>query len=156
MTVEKLEVFAQSFKIQEDGCWIWQKYIAPNGYGRFWTKDEGINAHRLLFQEVNNLKLHKDEVCDHLCRVRSCVNPKHIEVVSRGENVLRGVGHAPVNLTKNSCPKGHLYDETNTLITKRKNSKTRHCRECMKEVTRAWYKLNGREWHKNYRERKRG
>jgi HNH endonuclease len=69
-------------------------------------------------------------VIDHLCRVRCCVNPDHLEPVTTQENIRRG----EVSLVSKSraasrkhCPRGHFYSEKNTLT---KGRKYRTCREC--------------------------
>jgi len=64
---------------------------------------------------------------DHLCRVRTCVNPAHLEPVSIGENVLRGDTRPAANLKKTHCPRGHAYDAANTYIAR---GGERHCRTC--------------------------
>jgi transposase-like protein len=70
---------------------------------------------------------------DHLCRNRSCVNPKHLEVVTRGENVRRGKVSALRSL-KEHCPKGHAYEKDgNRLYYNRKSINGRNqyrCRVC--------------------------
>ena len=64
---------------------------------------------------------------DHLCRNPLCVNPKHLEVVTQGVNVLRGVGPSAINAAKTHCIRGHLFDKANTRITKYGH---RQCRAC--------------------------
>lgn len=67
-------------------CWIWQRYVNPRtGYGYTPT----ATAHRYVYEkEVGSVPGGMD--LDHLCRVRSCVNPQHLELVSRAENARRG------------------------------------------------------------------
>ena len=74
-----------------DGCWIWRGRIAPNGYGRLGSK----YAHRVMYElHVGPIPTGLD--VDHLCRVRHCVNPRHLEPVTRSENLRRGKsGEAP-------------------------------------------------------------
>jgi hypothetical protein len=43
-----------------------------------------------------------------------------------------------INVAKNCCPRGHLYDEANTI---RRNGR-RHCRACDKERARRYYQEN--------------
>lgn len=76
-------------------------------------------------------------VLDHICRTRACVNPDHLDVVTRGENVLRGYGPPAVNARKHSCVRGHAFSEENTYI----NGGKRNCRSCTAERARAKRRL---------------
>jgi HNH endonuclease len=71
-------------------CWLWTGYIMPNGYGQF-AADRRAHcyAHRWSWQEANGL-IADDLTVDHLCLIRPCVNPSHMELVTRGENTRRG------------------------------------------------------------------
>jgi hypothetical protein len=71
---------------------------------------------------------------DHLCKVRRCVNPDHLEPVTRGVNVLRGDTITAANVRKTHCPRGHAYDEENTYTSKRG---MRHCKACQRNRARA-------------------
>lgn len=64
---------------------------------------------------------------DHLCRNRACVNPAHLEPVTRQQNIQR----SPLVGAKTHCAKGHAYDEANTGWTKNHNGNLRRwCRAC--------------------------
>lgn len=66
-------------------CWIWTAFRTDDGYGKFNWRN-GQLAHRYLFEG----RIPAGHELDHLCRVRHCVNPDHLEPVTRRENVLRG------------------------------------------------------------------
>lgn len=70
-------------------CWIWQKAKNHLGYGQTTSNYRQWPAHRFyyvcLFGPVSD-----DLPLDHLCRVRACVNPDHLEPVSTAENTRRG------------------------------------------------------------------
>lgn len=71
------------------GCWIWQKGKDGRGYGAAWTGERVIKAHRMMWER------HRGPIpagldIDHLCRVKACVNPDHLEPVTRAENCRRG------------------------------------------------------------------
>lgn len=115
-----------------DGCWLWGASKYPKGYGMFRFAGRPMQAHRFAYELVvgpipDGLQI------DHLCRVRHCVNPSHLEAVSNRENTLRGVGATAVNAAKTHCERGHEFTPENT---RRKASSpatpygARQCREC--------------------------
>lgn len=70
-------------------CWIWQSGVNGCGYatGRPAGCAHGL-MHRIAYRAfVGSIPLKM--VIDHLCRVRCCVNPAHLEPVTHGENLLR-------------------------------------------------------------------
>lgn len=69
---------------------------------------------------------------DHLCGVRRCVNPEHLEAVTHRENLLRGTGFAAVNAAKTHCPHGHEYTPENTYHNPNPNG-GRICRTCKRK-----------------------
>lgn len=123
-----------------EGCWLWTAYILVNGYGLFGLrKNKMILAHRFAYQDAID-QIPSGLVIDHLCRVRHCVNPSHLEAVTQRENVRRGFGGAN-NSSKTHCPNGHEYTCENTYSAPcRPNS--RYCRACRREKNRRqYYKL---------------
>lgn len=117
-----------------DGCWEWLASRDPNGYGHFNVKPRvPALAHRLAFEFLRG-PIPKGLQIDHLCRVRHCVNPFHLEPVTRRENILRGESPAADHARKTHCPKGHPYDEANTYRT---NSGGRLCRACHRDGERT-------------------
>lgn len=74
-----------------DECWEWQGEILWTGYGRFSVSPKvKILAHRYAYEATNGA-IPEGLVIDHLCRNRRCVNPDHLEPVTRSENVKRGL-----------------------------------------------------------------
>ena len=66
-------------------CWLWTAGISTKGYGILNpTRKHTIFAHNFLRVAPSGFE------SDHLCRVRACVRPSHIEDVSHAENVRRG------------------------------------------------------------------
>lgn len=69
-------------------CWIWNGQSDTNGYARFKYQGRRQLAHRAVYeQEVGPIRDGLD--IDHLCRVRNCVNPTHLEAVTRAVNIQR-------------------------------------------------------------------
>jgi hypothetical protein len=108
-------------------CWIFRKKPTNRGYAQFMMPDGSQpGAHRAFYEHYVG-PIPVGLTIDHLCRVRRCVNPDHLEPVTRGENVLRGDTITAANARKTHCPRGHEYDEANTYVCKRG---MRHCRTC--------------------------
>ena len=121
-------------RVPFSGCWIWLANIR-NGYGRTITgsRTDGsrrlASVHRLLYEKKYG-PIETGMEIDHLCRVRCCVNPEHLESVTPKVNRLRGVGFYAQNARKTHCAKGHPYDEENTIV---KNNGHRLCYACRKQ-----------------------
>lgn len=79
-----------AYVIEANGCWRWVRGTTTTGYGHFHFKGRYYQAHRLMYTLLRGPVLTVD--MDHLCRNRWCVNPDHVEPVSRAENVRRGSG----------------------------------------------------------------
>lgn len=97
------------------GCWLWKGTKDEDGYGKFSFKRGGWNvrvAHRYAY-ELYVGHIPKGLTLDHLCRVRHCVNPAHLEPVTNHENLMRGVSPSAINSRKTHCPQGHAYDGLN-------------------------------------------
>lgn len=107
-------------------CWNWIGYIAPNGYGSMGIKHKTINAHKISY-ELFVKKVPKGLTLDHLCRNIKCVNPKHLEIVTLKENILRGNSPSAINNRKTHCVHGHPLTSDNIHV--KKNGK-RICRTC--------------------------
>jgi hypothetical protein len=119
--------------VDENGCWRWQKYITSNGYGQIGGSYVTSNyTHRVAYEAWRGpipVGLH----IDHLCRVRDCCNPDHLEAVTPGENVLRGEGFAAKHARATECPNGHPYDSENTYSRPR-GSGGRDCKICRRAL----------------------
>jgi hypothetical protein len=91
-------------------CWIWLGCVhRRTGYGRFHFEGQTVEAHaasyRLLVGAVpSGLEL------DHLCRVRACVNPEHLEPVTHSVNASR----SPV-IGRSRSRKAHDIPASQTL-----------------------------------------
>jgi hypothetical protein len=70
------------------GCLLWLGYVTPKGYGSLKFNGHMRLAHRVAY-EMTKGPIKKPLHIDHLCRVRCCVNPIHLEAVTIGENNRR-------------------------------------------------------------------
>lgn len=123
--------FWDKIGIGDTDCWLWIAAKQQGGYGQFRWKGQTLGAYRVAYEALvapipGGLK------CDHLCRVRACVNPAHIEIVTRQENTTRGIA-GDANRMKSHCPHGHPYSGENLYICPKGG---RNCRTCKREDTR--------------------
>lgn len=109
-------------------CWLWEGALTDDGYGRVSTDvpdARSVGAHRASY-ELARGPIQAGLHLDHLCRVRHCVNPAHLEPVTCAVNIARGETGA-AEARKTHCRYGHAYDARNTY----RNAKGhRYCRKC--------------------------
>ncbi|QFP96863.1 hypothetical protein SEA_MCKLOVIN_2 [Gordonia phage Mcklovin] len=133
--------FWDKVAISPTGCWEWTASTNHHGYGHFRADGQMSLAHRVAFTALVG-DVPCDRQLDHLCRVRSCVNPDHLQLVSPRANSLRGTGVAARNAAKPRCSRGHPLSGDN--VRYRVSGGRRRCRECERIDSRK------------YRARKRG
>lgn len=112
-----------------DTCWLWTGPRLPNGYGRLWLNGRLRTVHRLAW-ELARGPIPDGLVIDHACRVRNCVNPDHMEVVTGGDNTRRGIGPTAINARKTHCIRGHEFTPENTYWPAKGG---RICRACARQ-----------------------
>ena len=95
---------ADKIKIDGNGCWIWTGSVHRTGYGQGTHKvafdpyykngrqkgGRQTAVHRVVYERLvgpipDGLQI------DHLCEVRSCCNPAHLEAVTQSVNMLRAI-----------------------------------------------------------------
>lgn len=109
-------------------CWLWIGQ-RKKGYGYF----RGGRAHRLSYVWARGPVPIGLEI-DHLCRVRSCVNPSHLEAVTPKENNRRSTSPTALNAVKTTCKNGHPFSGENLY----RAPKGRDCRACVRDAGRRW------------------
>lgn len=138
-----VERFHNSYTpVTESGCWIWTGIMTSAGYGFFRTTNNSFYAHRVSYAlrhgSIPDWKPGHVEI-DHLCRVKLCVNPDHLELVPYIVNIMRSNSIQANNARRTICIHGHVFSISNTGYSTRKNgSVLRYCRECKKMRCRAY------------------
>lgn len=135
----------------ESGCWIWTG--ADNGkagYGRIRVGNNSPLVHRVAY-EVFKGPIPEGLHIDHLCRVKLCVNPEHLEAVTQAENSRRGPPSVYANSLKTECKRGHPFSEENTYVNP---AGKRVCRLCMRDAQARFRQKNLDELRRRDREAK--
>lgn len=116
-------------RVGPEACWLWRGAINSDGYGCL----NRARADRLAYIYCRG-PIPSGLTIDHLCRVRQCVNPWHLEVVTNKENCLRGISRSAMNARKTHCLHGHELSRENIYLPP---SGGRHCRICLYARMRA-------------------
>lgn len=119
---------ATKVTVDEHGCWLWTAAIQTRGYGSVSIPGTGRTAlaHRVAYEHLAS-PIPIGLTIDHLCRVKRCVNPEHLEPVSIQTNVRRALGLIT------HCPQGHPYSGHNLKVTA---GGSRNCRTCLNAKAR--------------------
>jgi hypothetical protein len=131
-------------QVDDNGCWIWPGAKSSNGYGMVGLGGHGKGTaftHRVTWEAENGPVLDGHDL-DHLCRVRACCNPAHLEPVTRQENVDRGL-RAKGYRDRETCPQGHPLDGVRN--DRHGNFRQRFCKTCKNEGKRR-ARAEGKHW----------
>lgn len=109
-------------------CWVSNRTSNEAGYTRMRYLGAMRSTHRVAYavfvgQIPEGLEL------DHLCRVRACCRPDHLEPVTHRVNTLRGDTITAHHAAKTHCPQGHAYTPDNLYVWQGDPSK-RTCLTC--------------------------
>lgn len=109
------------------GCRLFIGSLNDAGYGKIGMgHGKWERAHRVSYR-THVGPIPKGLTIDHLCRNHACIEPTHLEAVSKRVNTLRGISPAALNAQKAACHVGHAFTESNTY---RESNGARHCRQC--------------------------
>ena len=141
LPLERLESERFWPRVEKDpatGCWNWTGSLTAGGYANMaYPKNNrwgNLYVHRWSYEHFVG-PIPGGMQIDHLCRNRRCVNPDHLEAVTRRENNFRSNSWAGRNVRKTHCPQGHPYSEGNLLGMR----KGRKCRICHADRERRAY-----------------
>lgn len=124
------------------GCWVWTGSTNPGGYGVTKTgkvnpngKRQATSVHLFAWRRTvgpvpNGLHL------DHLCRLRCCCNPAHLEPVTPRENNRRANSPTSRLAERTHCKNGHPFAGVNLFTN---TDGTRGCRACDRTFALAHY-----------------
>lgn len=109
-------------------CWIWVGHLNSKGYATYRGQ-----ASRHVWKEWTGTAVPDDMQLDHLCFVRACVNPAHLEIVTNAENMRRQVEN------KLYCRNGHVLAEVGTV----RLSGAQRCTKCVNDRFERFYAKHG-------------
>lgn len=92
------------------GCWLWTGPASKYGVTKVGRKT--IGAHRFSYEAHTGRKIPDGMHIDHKCRVKLCINPAHLDVVTPQENSRR----IPIDVTPRGnthCKNGHPLEGYN-------------------------------------------
>lgn len=120
----------------DHGCMISGYSVASHGYAQIgWqvgeNKRQATTAHRAAWVHANGRQIPDGMTVDHLCRVRRCVNPAHLRLLTNLDNARdngQSHRHAPLIWLGRTCRKGH------DLLAWVSGGTT--CRECPRDSDR--------------------
>lgn len=136
MNIDDIQRFWDKVSFKDH--WIWQSNCNKHSkYGMFKLKGKNYYSHRIAWFLVNHKQPPLRHDLDHLCKVRNCVNPEHLELVTHSINCMRGI----LGSNQKICQRGHKLDGYNRNVTEiRKNGTEKiQCRECANMRKRGYY-----------------
>lgn len=142
-------------KVTDQGCWEWQGYRHPKGYGDMSYRCRNWRVHRLAYHLFRG-PIPKGLVICHTCDNRPCCNPDHlfpgtIDINNKDMAAKGRCKHSAA--AQKACKHGHLFTPENTYVDPRG---FRNCRECNRIRLRSpEYRANQYIWSKRRRELKK-
>lgn len=136
------------FSMDETACWEWVGQRSYSGYGQAKLTLAGMErvvlAHRWLYEALVG-PIPAGLTLDHLCKNKSCVNPKHLEPVTIADNIRRGDSKSAVSRRTGRCTKGHHVVDPGGWIEYSDGAR-RACRICKNASVRKWRATKPDDW----------
>lgn len=137
-----LPIRIASYTKRQGSCLLYTGVIDKYGYGQIGIAGKTYKIHRIVWEMLKG-KIPDGLVLDHLCKVRNCINISHLDVVTLGENTLRGNSFSGINARKEFCDYGHEFNNENTHYTISTKSQKLHrrCKPCHKLANKKQHYL---------------
>lgn len=112
----ELLVILRNVKFDDSGCWLWTGWLDKDGYAysQIPNTRKKARTHRQVYQRLVGA-IPDEMVLHHTCRVRNCVNPDHLVIMTNEENVRLGWSW---QASKTHCKHGHKFTPENTYRSK--------------------------------------
>lgn len=114
-------------------CWIWTSHLTGSGYAQYSDKGKNRVVHKMVYEMLVG-KVPDGLELDHLCKVKKCVNPKHLEPVTHSENLIRSYK----GRERTQCKRGHEYKQGSYKIRMKNGRETRTCLACCNIRQKEW------------------
>lgn len=108
-------------------CWLWHGATA-GGYGRIMVDKVTVGAHRYSYEMHTGKTIEPHMVVDHLCGVKHCVRPDHLEPVTQAENIRRATRSGKRRDTSG------LKGLARHVVPSGPNAQSLYCTVCLKHV----------------------
>lgn len=107
-------------------CWLWTGCISTGGYAKVGTTRKTLYAHRVSYEQTHG-PIPTGLDIDHLCRVRRCIRPSHLEATTRKVNLRRGLNARSM---RTHCIRGHALSGVNLKVLR---DGRRNCWACIRD-----------------------
>jgi hypothetical protein len=137
----------EKMEVDDQGCWISLYSTGSHGYSQIGWQVTGGRGRRITMRLGHRISwealygpIPNDMTIDHVCRVRRCINPEHLRMLSNLANAsdTRRPTEAPVPVGK-KCGKGlhELLRYPSGAVGCRECANERHLRKEQKNTTRT-------------------